>query len=139
MPITGYNPSMELGERIKKVRQARRMSIKELAKAAGVASSTVFGWEKGLHEPQGATLRRVLEALDITYDQLFQDFDEVFLRESLEKLETTASDVEIVLTRNPHLSPSEVEVIMRIVLDKERELREKDKREKSGEAADPGE
>lgn len=47
--------------------------------------------------------------------------------EALEKYATSAKDMEVVLTANPAVSPAEIEVIMRIVESKERELIQKEK------------
>lgn len=107
---------------MRKVREFRGLSIKDLARESGVSSAAISQWETGKHKPRFEQLKKVLDVLGITYEQLFQDFDEVFIREALEKYETSAKDIEVVLTANPALSPSEIEVIMRIVESKEREL-----------------
>ena len=52
--------------------------------------------------------------------------------EALEKYATSAKDMEVVLTANPAVSPAEIEVIMRIVESKERELAEKEKGGRKG-------
>lgn len=119
---------MEIGTQLRKVREFRGLSIKDLARESGVSSAAISQWETGKHKPRFEQLKKVLDVLGITYEQLFQDFDEVFVREALEKFETRAKDIEVVLTANPALSPSEIEVIMRIVESKERELAAEEKK-----------
>jgi len=121
---------MEIGERLRKVRKFRGLSLDEVAKRSGVSKTTLSQWETGKHEPQAARLRRVLNVLDITHEQLYEDFDAVFVAEALEKFETGAKDIEVVLTADPALSPADVEIIMHIVLAKERELAAKEKVER---------
>lgn len=127
-----YNPGMEVGEQLRKIREFRGLSLTELAKRSGVGQSTLSQWESGKHKPRFDQLKRVLDVLGITYEQLFQDFDDVFVKEAIEKYRTDSKDIEVVLAANPALSPAEIEVIMRIVESKERELAEAEKREKKG-------
>jgi len=74
----------------------------------------------------------VLQVLDIKYEDLFQDFDAKYIRETIEKYKTNADDIRVVLTANPDLSPAEIEVIMRIVESKEKELRKAERDKKYG-------
>jgi len=115
-------------EQLRKVREFRGLSIKDLASRSGVSSAAISQWENGKHKPRFEQLKKVLDALNITHEQLYQDFDVVFVREAIEKFQTGAKDVEVVLTADPALSPSDVEIIMHIVLAKERELIEKEKK-----------
>jgi len=115
------------------VREFRGMSQAELARRSGIGQSTLSQWESGEHKPRFEQLKKVLDALEINHEQLYQDFDEVFIREALEKYETSAKDIEVVLTANPALSPAEIEVIMRIVESKERELAAEEKKDKKPE------
>jgi transcriptional regulator with XRE-family HTH domain len=118
---------METGQQLRKIRQFRGLSIKVLAREAHVSPSAISHWENGRNKPRFDELKRVLDILGVTYEQLWQDFDAVFVKEALEKFETSAKDIEVVLTANPRLSPAEIEVIMRIVESKERELAEQEK------------
>ena len=119
---------METGEQLRKIREFRGLSLAQLAKRSGVGQSTLSQWETGKHKPRFEQLKKVLDALNITHEQLYQDFDEIFVAEALEKFQTGAKDIEVVLTADPALSPSDVEIIMHIVLAKERELAEKEKK-----------
>ena len=124
-----YNSVMEISEQLRKVREFRGLSIKDLASRSGVSSAAISQWETGKHKPRFDQLKKVLDALNITHEQLYQDFDAVFVREAIEKFQTGAKDIEVVLTADPALSPSDVEIIMHIVLAKERELIEKEKKD----------
>jgi transcriptional regulator with XRE-family HTH domain len=122
---------MEIGDQLRKVRRYRGYSLQALAQKTGVSKSTLHAWETGTVEPRVGNLKKVLDALGLTYEQLYQDFDAVFVREALEKFETDHKDIEVVLTADPALSPADVDIIMRIVLSKEAELADKEKDEKS--------
>jgi transcriptional regulator with XRE-family HTH domain len=119
---------MDIGEQLLKIREFRGLSQSELARRSGVGGATISQWESGKHRPRSDQLKKVLDVLDITYEQLFQDFDEVFVREALKKYETDNKDIQLVLTRDPHLSPAEIEVIMRIVDSKYKELAAEDRK-----------
>ena len=59
-----------------KVKQARRragLSQTELAERAGVAPSTIVVAESGYRQPQGRTLRKLADALDVTVADLLED------------------------------------------------------------------
>lgn len=116
---------MEIGERLKKARLARGLGVNQLGKLAGVSGATISSWENGRRNPSKPNIDKVLKVLRISYEDLFKDYDENYIAEKLKKAETTADDIRIVLAANPDLGPAEVEVIMRIVESKEREVREK--------------
>ncbi|MHB8896905.1 MAG: helix-turn-helix domain-containing protein [Candidatus Geothermincolia bacterium] len=118
---------MDIGDQLRKVREYRGLSQAELARKSGVGQSTISQWESGEHKPHSPQLKNVLDVLNITHEQLYQDFDEVFVKEAKAKFETNSTDIRIVLTNDPALGPSTVEDIMHIVLAKEREMIEKEK------------
>jgi len=51
-------------------RQRRRLSQAELAAKAGVAPSTVYKLEKGLHRPQNRVVREIARVLQVEPDQI---------------------------------------------------------------------
>lgn len=59
-----------VGENIRKRREARGFSKKELAARACCAEQQVGKWEKGLHLPDTANLLRLADALACTVDEL---------------------------------------------------------------------
>ena len=57
---------MTIGERIKEARKYRKMTQKQLAEAAGVATGTIQQYELGKREPKYEILVRVCQALNIS-------------------------------------------------------------------------
>jgi transcriptional regulator with XRE-family HTH domain len=61
------------GERIRKLRERRGLTVRKLAEIAGVPVSTLSAVENGKREGQGLTLataRRIAQALGVTVDFL---------------------------------------------------------------------
>lgn len=119
-----YNRAMEIGEQLKNIRVARGLSIGELGRRSGVSKVTIAAWENGKHKPGFDQLRAVLEALNVTYDQLWRDLDMVLAEEAIKKERTDSKDIEVVLRADPDLTTAEVDIIMRIVLSKEQEAQQ---------------
>jgi putative transcriptional regulator len=66
----------EFESKLMRLRHLRRMTQAELGKELGVSETTVMNWETGRAEPN-LTIRQVralLKALDITFDELPDDF-----------------------------------------------------------------
>jgi transcriptional regulator with XRE-family HTH domain len=59
-----------LGARLRELRRARALTQEELAEKAGVSPSTIVDIERGKHEPQIRTLRKLSKALETTPDKL---------------------------------------------------------------------
>ena len=57
---------MTIGERIKEARKHRKMTQKQLAEAAGVATGTIQQYELGKREPKYEILVRICQALNIS-------------------------------------------------------------------------
>ena len=57
---------MTTGERIKEARKYRKMTQKQLAEAAGVATGTIQQYELGKREPRYEILIRICKALNIS-------------------------------------------------------------------------
>ncbi|TYR75256.1 helix-turn-helix domain-containing protein [Rossellomorea vietnamensis] len=63
-----------IGERVKKLRQERKMSMTELADRAGVAKSYLSSIERNLQKnPSVQFLEKVSKALDVPVDSLLYD------------------------------------------------------------------
>ena len=52
------------GERIRRARLERGLAVLELAKSAGVDRVTIYRIESGESHPRGATVRKILLALE---------------------------------------------------------------------------
>ncbi|MGD7022844.1 helix-turn-helix domain-containing protein [Rossellomorea vietnamensis] len=63
-----------IGERVKKLRQERKMSMTELADKAGVAKSYLSSIERNLQKnPTVQFLEKISKALDVPVDSLLYD------------------------------------------------------------------
>ncbi|GHF20610.1 XRE family transcriptional regulator [Kordiimonas sediminis] len=64
---------MDVGRQIRKIRQSRGMSQRELAKISGVSNGTISVLEKSQSDPSVGLLRRILDGLDISIAEFFAD------------------------------------------------------------------
>lgn len=69
---------MGLNDRIKQARIQKHFTQEQLAEKIGVAKSTLTGYEKGNREPNISTLMKIMEALQIDANYLYQDEMGVF-------------------------------------------------------------
>jgi transcriptional regulator with XRE-family HTH domain len=59
-----------IGERLRDLRKRALMSQRELAKRSGVGVTTIVRIERNQVEPQGATIRKLAEALGVEPQEL---------------------------------------------------------------------
>lgn len=64
---------MAFNDRLKEARISAGMTQEQLASQIGVAKSTVTGYEKGNSEPNMLTVQRIMQALNIDANFLWQD------------------------------------------------------------------
>lgn len=64
---------MGIGHRIKEARLNQKLTQEQLAKAIGVAKSTVTGYEKGNSEPSLAIMAKLMNALNVDANFIYQD------------------------------------------------------------------
>jgi transcriptional regulator with XRE-family HTH domain len=67
------NGSLDVGERLRAVRVLRRLTLREVAQAAGVSESFVSQFERGRSSASVATLQRLAAAVGIEISDLFAD------------------------------------------------------------------
>lgn len=60
----------EIGSRIRKYREARKLSQKELAELIGVSNGRVSNWEQGLNRPDADMLADICRALNVSPSEL---------------------------------------------------------------------
>ena len=66
--------SSKIGERIKKLRQQKKMSQDRLSKKADLALNTIVKIETGENpNPTLETLQKIAKALDVSLDQLLKN------------------------------------------------------------------
>lgn len=70
-PLILPNMSNRLGEHIRRLRQERKLSVRELAALARISHGTVSNVERGDTEPDTYTLRQLSRALGEPTDTLF--------------------------------------------------------------------
>ncbi|WP_339147744.1 MULTISPECIES: helix-turn-helix domain-containing protein [unclassified Sutcliffiella] len=75
-----------IGERIKKFREQRKMSMSELAERAGVAKSYLSSIERNLQSnPSVQFLEKVSSVLGVSVNSLLHDEDETHAKENLDR------------------------------------------------------
>lgn len=60
----------ELGSRIRKFREARKLSQKELAQLIGVSNSRISNWEQGINRPDADIIVSLCKALTVSPSEL---------------------------------------------------------------------
>ncbi len=67
----------ELGKRIKELREYKKTTQKDLAKAIGTDQTRIAKWEKGQIEPDCDTIVKVADYFNVSTDYLLgrKDFD----------------------------------------------------------------
>jgi len=61
---------VHIGDRLKRLRNERYLSQRELAKAAGLSPATIFKLENDLAEPHPSTIRKLAQALEVAPSEL---------------------------------------------------------------------
>jgi transcriptional regulator with XRE-family HTH domain len=64
---------LQLGTRIRSLRQARRLTLRDVSERAGVTESFLSQVEREVASPSIATVRKVARALDLTIAELFAE------------------------------------------------------------------
>lgn len=64
---------LQLGARIRTLRQARRLTLRDVAERAGVTESFLSQVERDVTSPSIATVQRIARALDLSIAQLFAE------------------------------------------------------------------
>lgn len=60
-----------LGERIKKIRQDKKITQKELGKKTGLSTQVISNIERGVTQPSAADMSNIAQALNISIDTLY--------------------------------------------------------------------
>ncbi|MCI8332312.1 MAG: helix-turn-helix transcriptional regulator [Clostridiales bacterium] len=60
----------EIGNRIRKYREARKLSQKQLAELIGVSNSRVSNWEQGINRPDADIIAELCRALQVSPSEL---------------------------------------------------------------------
>ena len=69
--------ALQLGSRIRALRQARRLTLRDVAERSGVTESFLSQVERDVTSPSIATVQRIARALDLSIAQLFVEQPEL--------------------------------------------------------------
>lgn len=64
---------MNIGERIKRYREEKRMTQEEVADRAGVTAVSVSRWERGTRDPTFRDVEKIAAALGVTMEELTRE------------------------------------------------------------------
>lgn len=90
--------SMQVGKRIKELREARKMKQVELAELIDMEATNLSKLEKGVHLPKEENLNKITNALNVdikdlfdfghlkTKEELVRDINSIFEQSSLEEM-----------------------------------------------------
>ena len=85
-PPNSETPASEVGQRLRELRQERRLSLRELARLSGISANALSQIERGLTSPSVSTLYRLVEGMNlpttvvqrgIEYNKLHMDIGSV--------------------------------------------------------------
>ena len=93
---------MTLGQKIKKLRNDKGLTQKDLADQVHVTFQTVSKWEKDENEPDVSTLREIAKLFGVTVDYLINEDEEVDNQEEVEE-EPPVTKTIIVHQRELHV------------------------------------
>ena len=93
---------MTLGQKIKKLRNDKGLTQKDLADQVHVTFQTVSKWEKDENEPDVSTLREIAKLFGVTVDYLINEDEEVATQEEVEE-EPPVTKTIIVHQRELHV------------------------------------
>jgi transcriptional regulator with XRE-family HTH domain len=99
------SPLDELGGYIRNQREQARLSLRKLAKLAGVSNPYLSQIERGLRKPSAEILQAIAKALEISSETLYVKAGILEEREHDE-------DLESVVARDPHLTDAQREALL---------------------------
>lgn len=99
------SPIHELGSYIRHQRESARLSLRKLAKQAGVSNPYLSQIERGLRKPSAEILQAIAKALEISSETLYVKAGILEERDSDETLED-------VVRRDPHLTDAQRQALV---------------------------
>ncbi|MEX1178688.1 MAG: helix-turn-helix transcriptional regulator [Nitriliruptor sp.] len=91
------SPLQDLGSYIRHQRESARLSLRNLAKIAGVSNPYLSQIERGLRKPSAEILQAIAKALEISSETLY-------VKAGILEEREPAEDLESVIARDPHLT-----------------------------------
>lgn len=67
------SPSVDVGKRLKELRERRGISLRELSRLSGLSANTLSMIERGQSSPSVSTIYRLVDALNVPISAVFQN------------------------------------------------------------------
>jgi len=67
------SPSAEVGQRLRELREERRVSLRELGRLSGISVNALSLIERGMSSPSVSTLYKLVDALGVPITAIFRD------------------------------------------------------------------
>ncbi len=104
-PEAAPSPLHDLGSYIRHQREGARLSLRHLARIAGVSNPYLSQIERGLRKPSAEILQAIAKALEISSETLYVKAGILEEREGAEDLETA-------IGRDPYLTPEQRQMLI---------------------------
>ncbi|MEH6941485.1 helix-turn-helix domain-containing protein [Bacillus sp. JJ722] len=95
--------------RIKALREARKLTMQELADKVGISKSMISYYENGKKTPSVKTINIIASVLNVSVDYLLGKTD------SFDGNENTSNDIKLLIEKYERLDPSKKEAILKIL------------------------
>jgi transcriptional regulator with XRE-family HTH domain len=102
---SGHAAIDELGAYIRDQRESARLSLRKLAKIAGVSNPYLSQIERGLRKPSAEILQAIAKALEISSETLY-------VKAGILEEREPGEDLESVVARDPHLSEAQRQALL---------------------------
>jgi transcriptional regulator with XRE-family HTH domain len=103
-----------LGERLRCIRIARKMTLAQLAEELGVSRPTIWSWESGRTVPRKNNLQALLETMNASENELILDSKETDQHDAKPPLEQQVAACRLHIARAAGVEPDAVEIIVRL-------------------------
>lgn len=100
-----------IGEKLKRIREEKKLTQRELAMKMGVSASTVGMYEQGRRVPDAEALRRMADALDVSVDALMRDKSET-VDEFIESMRKSLAAGGDVMFNGEPLSKEDIDAVV---------------------------
>ena len=64
--------SEQVGPELRRIKEERGLTVKELAEKSGVSASTIRAVERGTREARGDTVAKLAKPLGLTFDEVWR-------------------------------------------------------------------
>lgn len=106
---------MTLGERIRKIRKIKGLSILDIKEKTGLSKSTISDLENGKSSPTTETLQKIADALKVDIREFFSDTDNVTSNDLDDLLLEFPEGVYVLRRASKELSPEAKKQMIKIM------------------------